>query len=121
MAQIRTIVRPLPVVTDDEASSQSMATHESGTDVNYLDVTATINANLRLLGRIKLTTENAGANQRYRIQYLDFSSTADQTFTADQLTTPFTDAEADSITDMGYSPWVNMHAIYTTAGDTAGA
>ncbi|NJN22890.1 MAG: hypothetical protein HC812_19105 [Leptolyngbya sp. RL_3_1] len=108
-------------MTANEVSSQSAAIHESGTNVTYIDDTATIESNLRLLMRIKRTREVSGKDQRFKLEHLDFSSTADQTFTAGQTTTPFTDAEADEVTLVGYTPWVNMDAIYTTAGDVAGA
>lgn len=118
MAQTRTITRPLTTTTEDEASSQTLSVHESGNDVNYLDNTAIVNGQLRLLGRFKFTTENNGASQRYKIEYLDFTSTADQTFVAAQTTTPFTEDEADSKTLVGYSPQINMHTQYVNAGDT---
>ena len=120
MAQNASISR-VAVTTTTETSAQSIAVHESGADVVYADVTATIAGNLRLLGRFKFTRTNSGRLQKYRVQFLDFSSSAASTFTAGQLTTPFTDAEADSITEIGYSPNVNMDELYTTAGDTTGA
>lgn len=117
MAITQTIIRPKTAVTENESSAQSFATHEAD-PVFYLDWTATVNSALRLLGRYKYTPEVAGQNQRFKIEFLDFSSTADQTFSAGQVTTPFTDAEADSTTLVGYSPYVDMHALYVTAGDT---
>lgn len=119
MAQNASISR-VAITTTTETSAQTVAVFESGTDVVYADRTATINAALRLLGRFKFTRENSGGQQRERVQWLDFASTADQTFTAGQITTPFTDAEADRIIDLGYTPWVNMDALYTLAGDTTG-
>ena len=109
----------IAVTTTTETSSQEEATHEADGSY-YFDVTATVNTNLRLLHRFKLTPVESGQNQNFIVRYLDFSSTADQTFTAGQITTPFTDAEADSITVVGNSPLINMDALYTLAGDTEG-
>ena len=117
MAITQTIVRPLTTTTEDEASAQSAAAHEVS-DAYYLDITATVNAALRLLGRFKFVPKVGGQNQKFSVYFLDFSSTADQTFSAGQTTTPFTDAEADSMTLIGDSPNVDMHALYVTAGDT---
>lgn len=120
MAQNNPFSRPLTTQFENEDSSQTFATFEEGTTINYVDVTATVNGQLRLLQRFKFTKRTNGSEQSYRIQHLDFSSTADQTFTAGQITAPFTDDEADSITDItgGFSPQVNMHSFYVTAGDT---
>lgn len=108
------------VTTTTETSEQSAATHE-GDNSYYIDVTATVSSALRLLHRFKITPSESGGNQNFTVRYLDFSSSADQTFTAGQLTTPFTDAEADSITEIGPSPIIDMDALYTLAGDTEGA
>lgn len=81
-----------------------------------VDLKATINAAARLIHRVRLTPEISGTNQRIKVEFLDFSSTAASTY-ANTKDTPFTDAEADSVTVVGYTPWVNLDAIYTTAGD----
>jgi len=120
VAQNASISR-VTTTTTTETSAQTVAVFESGATVVYADRTATINGALRLLGRYKFTRENSGGLQREKIEYLNFASTADQTFTAGAVATPFTDAEADSITLLGYSPWVNMDELYTLAGDTTGA
>lgn len=117
MAITQIIKRPLTATTENESSAQAAAAHEV-TDAYYLDITATINSQLRLLGRFKFVPKVGGQNQKFTVSFLDFSNTADQTFSAGQTTTPFTDDEADSITVMGDSPNVDMHALYVTAGDT---
>lgn len=81
-----------------------------------IDLKATINAAARLVHRIRLTPEISGTLQRVKVEFLDFSSSADQTY-ANTKNTPFTDAEADSVTIVGYTPWVDLDAVYTTAGD----
>jgi hypothetical protein len=117
MAISANFTRPLTAVTESETSNQTIAVHEAAGST-YADNTATVNSQLRLLDRFKLTIETAGQSQRFKIEYLDFSSSTDETFTAGDVTTPFTDAEADSVTLIGYSPWVDRHAQYVTAGDT---
>lgn len=119
MAQSFNIAR-IATTTTTEASSQSVAVHEVAPNITYCDRTATINGNLTLLGRLKITRETAGSLQRDTIQYLDFSSTI-ATFTAAAVTTPFSDAESDRIVDLGSTPWIDMNAVYTANGDTTGA
>ncbi len=117
MSQNATITRPLAVVSESLVSAQGVDATLVGTNATYLDYTATIDSELRLLYRIKLTREIQGSLQRYKIEHLDFTSTADQTFTAGAVVTPFTDAEADKITVVEVTPWVDMNVLYTTAGE----
>lgn len=119
MAQNFSIPR-VAVTTTTETSAQVIAVHEVSPNITYADRTATINTQLTLLSRIKITRETSGGLQRDKVEVLDFSSTL-AAFTASQVTTPFLDAEADSITGPFYGPWVNMDAVYTANGDTAGA
>jgi hypothetical protein len=116
MPLTRTIVRPKTTVTENESSSQSAAITEGGS-FWYVDVTATVNSQLRLLTRIKITPVNVGPNQSYEIDLLDFSSSANATFVAGRVTTPYTEAEADAIHRIGRTPEINMHTLYVTAGD----
>jgi hypothetical protein len=118
MAQSVVFSRPRTTTREDETSSQTAAVHESGTAVTYIDDTATVNSALRLLSRIKRTREVSGEFVRYKVEHLSFASSANQTFTAGATTTPFTDAEADAITLVGYTPWENLHTLYVTAGET---
>jgi hypothetical protein len=118
MAQSVTFSRPLTTTRENKTTSQSAAVHESGATVTYIDDTATVNGALRLLGRTKRTREVNGEFQRFKIEYLSFVSSGDQTFTAGATTTPFTDAEADEITLVAHTPWDNMHTLFVNAGDT---
>jgi hypothetical protein len=119
VAQTFNIAR-IATTTTTESSAQSVAVHEVAPNITYADRTVTIGGNLTLLSRIKITRETQGQTQRDRIEYLDFRSTT-ATFTAGAVTTPFTDAESDSLVLLGYGPWVNMDAVYTANGDSAGA
>jgi hypothetical protein len=119
MAQNFSIPR-IATTTTTETSAQVIAVHEVAPNITYADRTATIDSNLTLLTRTKITRETSGQFQREKIEVLTFASTT-ATFTAGAVTTPFTDAEADSITDPVYSPWVNVDAVYLANGDTAGA
>lgn len=85
-------------------------------DTVKLDLKATVNAAARLIHRTRITPEYSGSYGRLKYEYLSFASSADQTY-ADDDTTPFTDAEADSATLIGYSPWMDLDAFYTLAGD----
>lgn len=108
--------RPKTTITETEASSQSAAITEAAT-FWYVDITATVNSELRLLSRLKIIPVTSGRNQSYRVQLLDFTGDAAATFTAGKVTTPFTENEADSIVDIGTSTGVDLHALYTIAGD----
>ena len=114
MAQTATFTRTT-VTTSNQNSSQTAIVTEDGTDVRYLDIKATINLADRLLHRFKITSSTSGGTQKFTIEYLDFSSSGNQTYTDGALTTPFTDAEADSITTIGASPAIDMDAIYDLA------
>jgi hypothetical protein len=116
MALSRPFTRPLTTITATEASSQSAAITEGAT-FWYIDITATVNSQLRLLSRIKVTPTTQGRFQSYQVKLLDFTGDAAATFTAGQVTTPFTENEADSIVDIGTSTGVDLHALYTIAGD----
>jgi hypothetical protein len=109
--------RPLTAQTASEASSQAAAITE-GASFWYVDVTATVNSQLRLLSRIKVTPETVGPTQRYKLELLNFTGEADQTFTAGAVSGSFAEAAADSKTLIGYSSFVNLHTLYVTAGDT---
>lgn len=112
-------VRPKAAPTNSEAIQLALVGIEdtAATPDNVtVDLKATVNAAARLIHRIRLTPEIAGTKQRCKVEFLDFSSSAASTY-ADAKTTPFTDAEADTVTVLGYTPWVDLDAIYTTAGD----
>lgn len=117
MAQSVTFSRPLTATRQDETVNQAAAIHESGATVTYIDDTATVNSALRLLGRLKRTREISGESQRFKLEYLSFASSAGSTFTAGATATPFTDAEADKIVLIGYTPWEDLHEIFVNAGD----
>lgn len=120
MAVSKTVTRPLTAKTENDTNSIT-AVASDNTSTIALDFKATINTNARLLGRTRITIETSGALQRYKYEFLDYTSTADQTYSDGARTTPFTDAEADnaaSVHLIGYSPWVDMHVLHNTAGDT---
>lgn len=85
-------------------------------DTAKLDLKATVATNARLIHRVRVTPEYGENTGRLKIEYLDFSSSADQTY-ADDDTTPFTDAEADRVILIGYTPWLDLDAIWALAGD----
>lgn len=114
------VVRPLPTQTASQNFSQGAAITEGAT-FWYVDITATINAQLRLLTRIKITPQVVGRTQRYHIELLNFAGAGASTFTAGLVTTPFTEAEATSKTSIGTSDFVDIHALATLAGSIAGA
>lgn len=110
--------RPLTAQTAQESTSQAAALTE-GASFWYVDITATVNSEVRLLGRFKITPKIVGPIQSYEVRFLDFSSTADAAFTAGQTTTPFTEAEADAnYLISANTPGTNMHTLFVTAGDT---
>lgn len=111
--------RPSATVANDEAivlALNGLEDTAATPDNVTIDLKATVNAAARLIHRIRVTPEISGINQRLKIEALDFSATAASTY-ADAKTTPFTDAEADVVTVVGYTPWVNLDALYTLAGD----
>jgi hypothetical protein len=111
--------RPAATSTNNEAVQLTLVGLEdtAATPDNVtIDLKATVNAAARLVHRLRVTPEISGTNQRLKVEFLDFSSSGDQTY-ANAKNTPFTDAEADSVTMVGYSPWVNLDALYTLAGD----
>lgn len=120
MAVSASLSRPLSALTEAENNSiTGVASDDSSTFT--LDFKATINSGARLLGRTRVTIETSGALQRYKYEFLNFTSSADQTYSDGDRTTPFSDAEADnaaSVHLIGYSPWVDMHELHNTAGDT---
>lgn len=124
MAQNFSISRILTTTTT-ETSSQTAVLTEVSAGVWLLDFKATIDSTARLLHRFKITGSASGQNQRFRVQHLDYSSAGDSgtAYTDGLQTTPFTEAEADSIVDVsgGYSPWIDIDALYTLGGDTGGA
>lgn len=117
MALSLPFLRPLTAQTATEASSQAAAITE-GANFWYTDITATVNGQLRLLSRIKVTPETIGRTQRYRLELLDFSGEADQTFTAGAVSGSFAEAAADSKILIGISNSIDMHNLYVIAGDT---
>jgi hypothetical protein len=111
--------RPAATLTNNEAIVLTLVGIEdtaANPDNVTIDLKATVNAAARLVHRIRLTPVIEGATQKVKVEFLDFSSAAASTY-ADAKTTPFTDAEADSVTVIGYSPAINLDAFYTTAGD----
>lgn len=86
-------------------------------DIQKLDLKDTVNSAARLFVRLRLTPEYSGASLRYKVDALTFVSSASQTY-ADDDTTPFTDAEADNVTTIGFTPAINLETLYTNAGDT---
>lgn len=123
MAQNFSITRVLTTVTT-ETSSQTAVLTEVSAGVWLLDFKATINSVVRLVHRFKITGVVSGQSQRFRVQHLDYTSAADSgtAYTDGLQTTPFTEAEADAITDVteGFSPLINVDNIYTLGGDTGG-
>ncbi|MEO0373212.1 MAG: hypothetical protein AAF329_01035 [Cyanobacteria bacterium P01_A01_bin.17] len=117
MALDITVNRPLTTVTEPETDSTSAAVIEDAGGNWKLDLSATINAALRLLGRVRVTPETSGQRYRLKIEFLDFTSSGDATY-AGAATTPFSDAEADDLTVVGFTPWVDLHALHNDAGDT---
>lgn len=112
-------VRPAATSTNNEAivlALNGLEDTAATPDNVTVDLKATVNAAARLVHRLRITPEISGTNQRLKIEFLDFSSSADQAY-ANAKTTPFTDAEADSVVQVGYTPWVNLDAFYTLAGD----
>lgn len=117
MALDITVNRPLTTVTESETDSTTALVIEDAGGNWKLDLKATINAAARLLGRVRVTPETSGSRYRLRVEFLDFTSSGDQTY-ADAATTPFSDAEADEATAVGFTPWVDLHALHNDAGDT---
>lgn len=117
MALDITVNRPLTTVTEPETDSTAAAVIEDIPGGNWkVDLSATISAALRLLGRVRVTPETSGQRYRLKIEFLDYTSSGDQTY-AGAATTPFTDAEADDLTVVGFTPWVDLHALHNDAGD----
>ena len=121
MAQNFSISR-VAVATTVETSAQTAVLTESTGGVWYLDFKSTINGTVRLLHRFRITGSASGQSQRFLVEHMDYSSTASSgtAYTDGLLTTPFTPAEADQITEVGYSPLINIDQIYTLGGDTGG-
>lgn len=81
-----------------------------------LDLKATVNAAARLIHRVRVTPEYSGTSGRLKIEWLNFSNQAAQTY-ADAKSGNFEDADALSVTVVGYTPWLDLDALYTAAGD----
>lgn len=108
------------VTTEAVALSAIAIEDTAATEDNFcLDVKQTINSNPRLVARLRVTPIIAGGNISFRIEHLDFSSSADQIY-ADSKATPFTDAEADRARVIGTTQAINLDAIFTLAGDVEG-
>lgn len=112
----RTIVRPVPVQTLNVPSEQKLTVTECP-EFWYVDLTAEVKGETRLVGRFKFTPENAGGRQRFKVELLSFLSEADQPFTLGQVDTPFTEGECDQISEVGNSIFLDLDAFYTQAGD----
>ena len=118
MAVNLNVTRPLTAQTESEATNLTGVLIEGTTDW-VVDFKATINAAARLVSRLRITPEVNGKSIRYKVELLDFSSSADQTY-ADARTTPFTDTEADNAASpnvVGTSTFIDADAIHTTAGN----
>lgn len=117
MALAIDFTRPLTAQTETESTSQSAAITE-GSGCWYIDITATVNAALRLIGRIKITPIVTGRMLAYEVRLLTFQSTTD-TFVPGTITTPFSEAEADENHLLEIkSPGLDLHAMFNTFGDT---
>jgi len=112
----RIIVRPVPVQTLNVPSEQKLTVTECS-EFWYLDLTAIVNGGNRLIGRFKFIPENVEGRQRFKVELFNFLSEADQEFTAGQVSTPFTEGEADHVSLVGHSPFLDLDAFYTAAGD----
>lgn len=94
------------------------------TDHYIVDEKVTVNSVVRLLTRTRITPEyretlNQGSERRLKIEVLDYTAafaTGQTAYTDGLLTTPFTEA-AGTVVTTTYSPWVNVNALYTAAGD----
>ena len=95
------------VVLEDTAATPGNVT---------LDLKATVNAAARLIHRIRVTPEYAGTMARNKVEYLTFTNQAANTY-ADAKTGNFEDVDALSVTLIGYTPWIDLDAFYTAAGD----
>lgn len=100
-----------------EDAEQTAVVTEIGTDNFLIDFKATVNAAARLLHRFKFELISAETSPMvsWRVSYLDYSDAADATYTDGLQTTPFTEAEARSVTVIGVTPAINMDALFTLA------
>lgn len=115
--------RPRLAPTVNEAIAPAGVLTEVG-DHYLLDEKVTVNAVVRLLSRTRITPEyrttlNQGSERRLKIEFLDYTAafaTGQTAYTDGLVTTPFTEAAGIVVSTVD-TPWVNINALYTAAGD----
>ncbi len=107
--------RALATLVETESLSLTSTISESGADT-YIDFYGTVNAAARLFHRFVISLGNNGESQVPTITHYTFESSGDATYTPDQKTTPFTNAEADSSVSQSFGS-LDLNALYTDAGD----
>jgi hypothetical protein len=107
--------RALATTTATETLSLTSTISESGTST-YVDFYATVNAAARLFHRFVITFDNNGETQVPTITHYTFESAGDATYTPNQKTTPFTNAEADQSVTLDFAT-LALNTLYVDAGD----
>ena len=108
--------RALATVTETETLALTSTISESGADT-YVDYYATVNGAARLFHRFVISFTNNGETQRPTITHYTFESAGDSTYTPDQKTTPFTNAEADQSQSLDFGTVLALNTLYVDAGD----
>lgn len=88
---------------------------ESGAGT-YVDLYATVNAAARLFHRFVITFTNNGETQVPTVTHYTFEGAGGATYTPNQKTTPFTNAEADQSVALSFGE-LPLNALYVDAGD----
>lgn len=107
--------RPLRQVAETKKTELGAVSRVSDAGIE-VDVTTLANKQPRLLTRLRLVPEIKGANCRFTIVCLDFSTSASEVH-ARSNEPPFSDEEADSITVVGQTPWNSLHDLLNAAGE----
>lgn len=107
--------RALATTTETETLALTSTISESGTDT-YVDFYATVNAAARLFHRFVISFTNNGETQIPTVTHYTFESAGDATYTPDQKTTPFTNAEADQSVALSLAT-LALNTLYIDAGD----
>lgn len=108
--------RALATTTATETLSLTSTVSEVGA-TTYVDYYATVNAAARLFHRFVISFANNGESQTTSISHYTFESAGDATYTPDQKTTPFTNAEADSVEALTFGNILPLNTLYVDAGD----
>lgn len=107
--------RPLKQTTEEKQTELKVSVAQSaeGFDV---DLTAEAGGENRLAGRIKLVPKVNGSQVRYEISFLGFAATGSEAYSGD-AEPPFSDVEADAVTPVGHTPWIDLHELHNIAGE----